>query len=219
MTTLKIDMVSDIVCPWCVIGLRGLEVALERLGPAVAADVHFHPFELNPDMPPEGENSAEHVARKYGATPEQSAASRDTIGERAEALGFRMAMGRDARIRNSFDAHRLLHWAGETGDAVAMKHALFEAYFTHGQDIADPAILADAAARAGFDREAALSVVTSDRYAEQVREAERYWRGEGVTAVPTFVVEGQYVISGGQPPEAFERALSRIAAEKAKASA
>ena len=178
------------------------------------ADIRFHPFELNPDMPPEGENSAEHIARKYGASAEQSAANRKAMRDRAEALGFTMTMGPQGRIWNSFDAHRLLHWADVTGDARAMKHALFAAYFTRGQNISDPSVLADVAASAGFDRKESQAVLSSGRYAGEVRDEERHWRAEGVTAVPAFVIEDRYVINGGQPPEAFERALAKIADEK-----
>ena len=126
---LRIDFVSDISCPWCIIGLRGLEIALERLGDTVEADIHFQPFELNPAMAPEGENIVEHIGRKYGATPEQSAANRANIRERAASVGFTMAMADDARIYNSFDAHRLLHWAEMEGRQAALKHALFDSYF------------------------------------------------------------------------------------------
>lgn len=211
MTRLRIDMVSDIVCPWCVIGLRGLEIALDRLQGSVEADIAFHPFELNPDMPREGENSAEHVARKYGASAEQSAINRKAMRERAAALNFTIKMGSDGRIWNSFDAHRLMHWASLTGDARRLKHELFKAYFTDGADIADGAVLGAVAARAGLDRAKAESLLASGQYANDVRAEEAHWRAEGVSAVPTFVVENRYVISGGQPPEAFCRALTRIA--------
>ncbi len=210
---LRIDFVSDISCPWCIIGLRGLEIALERLGDTVEAEIHFQPFELNPAMVPEGENIVEHIGRKYGASPEQSAANRANIRERAASVGFTMAMTDDTRIYNSFDAHRLLHWAEVAGQQAALKHALFDSYFTRGEDISNHDVLIAAAVRAGLDAEQARAILSSDRYAAEVREAERLWQGRGIQSVPAIVVDNRYLISGGQPPESFEQALRQIAAE------
>ncbi|WP_294245782.1 DsbA family oxidoreductase [uncultured Sphingomonas sp.] len=210
---LRIDFVSDISCPWCIIGLRGLEIALERLGDTVEADIHFQPFELNPAMPPEGENIVEHIGRKYGATPEQSAANRANIRERAASVGFTMAMADDARIYNSFDAHRLLHWAQTEGRHAGLKHALFDSYFTRGEDISNHDVLVAAIGRAGLDTDEARAILSSDRYATEVREAERLWQGRGIQSVPAIVIDNRYLISGGQPPESFEQALRQIAAE------
>lgn len=210
---LRIDFVSDISCPWCIIGLRGLEIALERLGDTVEAEIHFQPFELNPAMAPEGENIVEHIGCKYGASPEQSAANRVNIRERAASVGFTMAMTDDTRIYNSFDAHRLLHWAEIAGQQAALKHALFDSYFTRGEDISNHDVLIAAAVRAGLDAEQARAILSSDRYAAEVREAERLWQGRGIQSVPAIVVDNRYLISGGQPPESFEQALRQIAAE------
>jgi predicted DsbA family dithiol-disulfide isomerase len=210
---MKIDFVSDISCPWCIIGLQGLEEALQRIGDDIAAEIRFHPFELNPDMPPEGENVTEHVAWKYGSPPEQSAVNREAIQERAAAVGFAMRTSPDSRIYNKFDAHRLLHWAGIEGRQAALKHALFEAYFGEQLSPADPEVLVAAAETAGLDGTAAREILDSGRYAAEVREAEQFWRGAGITAVPAVVIDDRYLISGGQPPEAFERALRSIAAE------
>jgi predicted DsbA family dithiol-disulfide isomerase len=222
--TLHIDFVSDVVCPWCVVGLGGLETALAALkAEGIEAEVHFQPFELNPQMAPEGENIVEHVGRKYGSTPEQSAANRAMIIERAaEAMPdfadgkpFEMRMGPDSRIWNTFDAHRLLHWAGTVGAAEqrALKAALFATHFTDGKTLTDAAVLADAAAAAGLDRDEAVEVLASGRYADEVRAAEDLWRARGINAVPAVVVEGKYLISGGQPAGVFEEALRRIAGE------
>ena len=210
---MKIDFVSDVSCPWCVIGLRGLEEALDRVGDLVAADIHFQPFELNPDMPSEGQNLIEHITQKYGITREQSAANRAAIVDRAAGLGFDMAMDDDRRIYNTFDAHRLLHWAGLEGKQRELKHTLFEAYFTLGRSPGDHAILLDAAQRVGLDREAARAVLESDRYTADVRKAERFWQEQGISGVPAIIINDRYLISGGQPPEAFEKALRSIAAE------
>src|SRR5512139_1548761 len=204
---MKIDFVSDVSCPWCVIGLRGLEEALDRVGDLVAADIHFQPFELNPGMPAGGQNAVEHFGEKYGASAEQSAAAREAIRDRAAGVGFTIAMSDQSRIYNTFDAHRLLHWAELEGRQRALKHALFEACFTKGQDPGDHDVLVAAAEQAGLDPAEASEVVTSGRYAEEVRVAERLWQQRGISAVPAIVVNDRYLISGGQPPEAFEQAL------------
>jgi predicted DsbA family dithiol-disulfide isomerase len=216
--TLHIDFVSDVVCPWCVVGLGGLEAALETLrGEGITANVHFQPFELNPGMAAEGETVGEHIARKYGSTPEQSAANRAMITQRAAEAwdGFEMRMGPDSRIWNTFDAHRLLHWAGTVGAAEqrALKEALFRTHFTQGRALPDADVLADAAAVAGLDRAAAIEVLADDLYAGEVRAAEALWVSRGITGVPAVVVEGKYLISGGQPAAVFEQALRQMAAE------
>lgn len=215
-TTLKIDFISDVVCPWCIIGLGGLDEALRMLEGTVSADVRFHPFELNPDMPPEGEPIGEHVRRKYGATPVQSAASRNAIRARAADVGFTITGGPDNRIWNTLDAHRLLHWAGLIGMAQqrTLKKALFTAYFTDSRNIADHAVLLDVAQTAGLDELEAAIILGSDRYANAVRIAEDTWRQNGISAVPTLIVDDRYVISGGQTAEVFAKALARIVAEK-----
>jgi len=210
---LKIDFVSDVSCPWCIVGLGGLETALARVGDLVDADIHFQPFELNPNMPPEGQNIVEHVGQKYGATPEQSAVNRKAIHERAASVGFAMKTNENSRIYNTFDAHRLLHWAGIVGGQQALKHALFDAYFTDGLSPADHDVLVAAAERAGLDGVAARQVLTSGQYAQEVRDAERRWQAAGINSVPAVVINDRYLISGGQPPEYFEQALRQIAAE------
>ncbi len=212
MTKLNIAIVSDVVCPWCVIGIRSLEITLERLD-GTTADITLHPFELNPDMAREGENVAEHIAKKYGRALGQGSAIRDEIKRRSAEVGFVMNTGPDSRIWNTFDCHRLLHWAGEQGRQRELKMAMFTAHFSEGRDMGDHAVLADAAFAAGLDPIEAAAILASDRYANEVRAEENYWRREGVQAVPTFIINGKYVISGGHPPEAFERALSKIAAE------
>ncbi len=214
--TLHIDFVSDIVCPWCVVGLGGLTEALGRLkGEGIAAEIRFQPFELNPQMPPEGENIVEHIGRKYGSTPEQSAKNREMIRARAAEAwpGFQMRMGEASRIWNTFDAHRLLHWAGTIGMAEqrALKEALFTAHFTEGRTMTDARVLADAAAAAGLDRDEAAAVLAEGRHADAVRAAEALWVSRGITGVPAVVVEGKWLISGGQPASVFEEALRKMA--------
>ena len=209
---LSIAIVSDVVCPWCVIGIRSLETALERLD-GVEADITLHPFELNPDMAREGENVAEHIAKKYGRPPGDGSAIRDEIKRRAADVGFAMNTDSTSRIWNTFDCHRLLHWSGVEGRQRELKMALFTAYFSEGRDMGDHDVLAECAFAAGLDPIEAAAILSSDRYANDVRAEENYWRREGVQAVPTFIINGKYVISSGHPPEAFERALGKIAAE------
>jgi predicted DsbA family dithiol-disulfide isomerase len=211
---LKIDFVSDVSCPWCVIGLRALEQALERVGDAVTAEIHFQPFELNPQLPPDGQDITEHLVQKYGSTPEQLQRSRETIRARGAELGFTFEMGKRSRVYNTFDAHRLLHWAELEGRQRDLKRALFTAYFTEGRNPSDREVLIDVAAQAGLDTVRAREVLESGRYADEVREREQFYGQQGIRAVPSVIVDDQYLIQGGQPVEVFEQALRQIASEK-----
>jgi predicted DsbA family dithiol-disulfide isomerase len=208
---MKIDFVSDIACPWCAVGLNSLERALERLGDEVSVQLHFQPFELNPQMPPEGEDTVQHLSRKYGLAPEQLAKNREALRERGASVGF--TFGERPRIWNTFDAHRLLHWAGLVGAdrQRALKHALLGAYHTDGDNPGDAAVLLRAAKQAGLDESEARDVIASGRYADEVRAAQRHWQELGIHAVPSVVIDGQHLIQGGQPPEVFERALRQLA--------
>jgi len=210
---MRIDFVSDVVCPWCVIGLKSLEQALANAADIVAADIHFQPFELNPDMPRQGQNVAEHVAQKYGTDPERSKGTRDLIRNSAAGFGFAMRSGPESRIWNTFDCHRLLHWAGLEGRQHDLKMALFTAHFSDGKDLGDARVLVDAAVSAGLDADAAQGILESGAYIDDVRRDERYWREQGISAVPAIIIDGKYLISGGQPVEAFEKAIRSIAAE------
>jgi predicted DsbA family dithiol-disulfide isomerase len=206
-----IDIVSDITCPWCAIGLRGLEEGLKQSGDAVDATIRFHPFELNPDMPPEGRNMVEHLGERLGASPEQLAASRDMLRAKAADLDFVMAQTGESRIYNTFDAHRLLAWAAPTGKQQALKQALFEAYFSEGQNLADPEILVAAVEKAGLGGAEARDVLASDRFADEVRQEEYLWQSRGIQGVPAFIFEGKYLVSGAQSPETFAQVLRKVA--------
>jgi predicted DsbA family dithiol-disulfide isomerase len=207
---MKIDFVSDIACPWCAVGLNSLERALERLGDEVSVQLHFQPFELNPQMPPEGEDTVQHLSRKYGLAPDQLAKNREALRERGASVGF--TFGERPRIWNTFDAHRLLHWAGLVGAERqrALKHALLGAYHTDGDNPGDAAVLLRAAKQAGLDETEAQDVIASRRYADEVRAAQRHWQELGIHAVPSVIIDGQHLIQGGQPPEVFERALRQL---------
>ena len=208
----RIDFVSDVSCPWCVVGLKSLEQALDKLQDTVQADIHFQPFELNANMPPEGEDIGEHIARKYGSTPEQMAQSREAIRARGEQLGFTFAMDKRGRIYNTFDAHRLLHWAGLEGRQKALKMALFDAYFTQGQNPSSHEVLLKVAGDVGLDTVKAAEVLASSAYADEVRAQEQFYQQNGINSVPAVIINERHLISGGQPPEVFEQALRQIIA-------
>ena len=211
-TPLRIDFVSDVSCPWCAIGLAALEQAIDRVGDAVAVDLHFQPFELNPQMAPEGEDTVDHLRRKYGSTPQQLEQNRESIRARGAALGF--TFNARNRIYNTFDAHRLLHWAAIEGAAQerALKHALLTSYFTAGDDVSSHATLARLAGEAGLDVARARAILGSDEYAEDVRQQERFYLDRGIHSVPAIIINDRHLISGGQPVEVFEQALRKLAA-------
>lgn len=211
---LKIDFVSDIACPWCAVGLASLQTALGRVKDQINADITFHPFELNPQMVPEGEDTTEHLTKKYGSTPEQAAAIRETIRARGAELGFIFNLDRRSRIYNTFDAHRLLHWAQleSAGRQLALKQALLKAYFTDGEDPSNTAVLVRVAGEVGLDGERAKAILASDTYAAEVREQEQFYLQQGINSVPAVVINDRHLISGGQAPEVFEQALRQIAA-------
>jgi predicted DsbA family dithiol-disulfide isomerase len=217
--TLQIDFVSDVACPWCAVGLGGLQQAAAQLQGEVALDLRFQPFELNPQMGPEGEDIDEHLQRKYGGTPAQFEAARATIRQRGEAVGF--SFGQRSRIWNTFDAHRLLHWAGlldaeagASGDAQhRLKQALLQAYHGEGRNPSEHAVLLDLVAQLGLDVARAQAILTNEEFAAEVRAEEQRWLQLGISAVPAVVVNMKHLISGGQPPEVYLQALRQIAAE------
>jgi predicted DsbA family dithiol-disulfide isomerase len=213
MNPLKIDFVSDVSCPWCAIGLASLERALERLE-GVAPELHFQPFELNPAMPPEGQDITEHLAQKYGSTPEQQAQAREAIRQRGADVGFEFRKEGRGRIYNTFDAHRLLHWAAleDAPRQRALKKALLKAYFTDGRSPGDREVLAQAAAEAGLDEGRAREILAGDEFAAEVRERERYYLDHGIHAVPAVIINDRHLVQGGQPPEVFEQALRQVMA-------
>lgn len=214
MKTLKIDFVSDVACPWCAIGLNALERALERVRPAIAAELHFQPFELNPTMPPDGADTVQYLAAKYGISPEQIARNQANIRARGAAVGF--AFGGRERVWNTFDAHRLLFWAGQQDSGQReLKHALLKAYHGEGRNPGAHDVLLELAAAVGLDADAAREVLQSGRYADEVRAAEARWQQAGIHAVPAIVIDQRHLIEGGQPVEVFEQALRQIAAQEA----
>lgn len=209
---LRIDFVSDVSCPWCAVGLASLQQALANLEGELSAEIHFQPFELNPQMAAEGEDSTDHLVRKYGSTPEQIDANRAMIRERGASVGFTFNMDRRSRVYNTFDAHRLLHWAALEGSELALKQGLLRAYFTDGEDVSSHDTLIRLAQAAGLDGARAREILAGDLYTDEVRAQEEFYLSRGVKSVPATIVNGRHLIAGGQPPEAFEQALRQIAA-------
>lgn len=217
---LHIDFVSDVSCPWCAIGLASFELALAGLRDAVRGTIHVQPFELNPQMGPEGEDITDHLSRKYGSTAAQQAQIREMIRQRGADVGFDFAPAGRGRIWNTFDAHRLLHWAGETAGPMvqlALKKALLVACHGRSESPADRRVLLTACTEAGLDATVAAGVLDCDTGAEAVRAAEARWHQAGIHSVPAFIINGRYLLSGGQPPEVFEQALRQIAEDIAEA--
>jgi predicted DsbA family dithiol-disulfide isomerase len=215
-TSTKIDFVSDVSCPWCAIGLQSLLAALNNVGGS-ATTLHFQPFELNPDMVPDGEDIAAHIARKYGSSLQQFAQSQEMIRARGAELGFRFDMQKRTRIYNTFDAHRLLHWAGLEGKQLELKQALFNGYFGAGANVSDHAVLEKIAAQVGLDAVTAREILASDRYATDVRARERFYRSQQVDAVPAIIINDQHLIQGGQPVAVFEKVLRQLGVAQQRA--
>jgi predicted DsbA family dithiol-disulfide isomerase len=214
MKELQIDFVSDVACPWCAIGLASFEQALKDVGDAVSVELHFQPFELNPTMGPEGADAAEYLIAKYGMSREQLAQNRQRIAERGAAVGF--IFGERKQVWNTFDAHRLLYWAGVEGPAGsqhALKKALLQAYHGEGRNPGAHEVLLELAAAVGLDAARAREVLASKQFTDEVRQAERFWQEAGIDGVPAVVINRRHLIQGGQPPEVFAQALRKIAAE------
>lgn len=206
---LRIDIVSDVMCPWCIIGYRQLAEALHATG--TAHDIHWHPFELNPDMPPEGQNVREHIAEKYGATPEQSDRNRKQMTALGADLGFDFRYTDDMRMHNTFNAHQLLHWADTQGRKHDLKLALFTAHFTDGRDLSDDTVLADVAGETGLDRVEALEVLADQRFASEVRQIENFWVEQGIRGVPAVVLDRKHLVTGAQGVENYTTILGQLA--------
>jgi predicted DsbA family dithiol-disulfide isomerase len=214
-TSLKIDFVSDIACPWCAVGLGALEQALTRVQGDINAELHFQPFELNPQMGPQGQDMTEHLTEKYGSTAEQQAQIRETIRQRGAEVGFTFRPEGRGRIWNTFDAHRLLHWAELEGSGKqhALKKALLAAYHGRAENVSDADVLVRVATSVGLDEARARAILASDEYADAVRESEQLYLSSGIRSVPAVIINDRHLISGGQPVEIFEQALRKIAAD------
>lgn len=214
-TPLRIDIVSDVVCPWCAIGYKQLERAIGLMGEKIDVGVRWHPFQLAPYLPDDGQSIADYGRERYGATPEQSAANRNRIKDAGAPLGLEFNYSSNSRIYNTRKAHKLLAWAGETGGQTALKLALFHAYFTDQRNISDTDVLLAIVGEAGLDRQAAEEALNDQRYDEIVDAELRHWDMQNITGVPAFIVNGQYMIPGAQDAETFVRVLEKIIEKEA----
>jgi predicted DsbA family dithiol-disulfide isomerase len=205
---LRIDIVSDVMCPWCVIGYRQLAIALEAKG--VQHDIHWHPFELNSNMPTEGQDMRAHLIEKYGITPAQSDANRANMTALGQELGFQFNFADGFRMHNTFNAHQLLHWAKEQGRMHDLKQALFDAHFTHGRDLSDSAVLVDIAAETGLDRDDASAILADQRFATEVRQEQKFWTQQGISGVPAIVFNRQHLVTGAQGVENYKSMLDQL---------
>jgi predicted DsbA family dithiol-disulfide isomerase len=218
--TIKIDFVSDVACPWCAVGLGALEQAIDRLGSEVKVELNFQPFQLNPDMPPEGQDIGEHLTQKYGSTPEKQAEIYAMIRERGREVGFEFRLEGRGRTWNTFDCHRLLHWAHELGVNASgqsiqhlMKKAMLRSYFTLGQNPADRSVLLTMVDKLGIDRQRSEAILDSEDYSAEVRARQRFYHAHDIHAVPAVIINDRHLISGGQPAAVFEQALRQISAQ------
>ena len=217
--TLRIDIWSDVMCPWCLVGWGNLRQALEQLEGEIEADIRWHAFELNPDMPPEGEERTAHIARKYGSTPDQARAVQGRMREAAQTAGVSLDYEGEepappAMMWNTFAAHRLLTWAGEAfgpKKQTELELALFRAHFNQRRTIGETEVLLDIAEEVGLDRTGAAEALASEALAHKVRAEERAARDLDITGVPAMIVENKFMIPGAQPPEAYADALRRVA--------
>ncbi|WP_321324890.1 DsbA family oxidoreductase [uncultured Parasphingorhabdus sp.] len=212
---ITVDIVSDVVCPWCIIGYKKLEKAMEQFEGQARFELSWHAFELNPSMPPEGQDIGEHMAQKYGATPEQSKANRDRLRSAGSALDFEFNHGEKMRMVNTFDAHRLLHWAGETGKQTALKLALFKAHFTDGRNVSDRETLVEIATSVGLDQKRACDLLATDMFAAEVRAVEAEWQDRFITGVPAFIFNKKFMVPGAQEVDVFANIIENKLLKKA----
>lgn len=206
---LRIDIVSDVVCPWCVVGYRQLAAALEQTN--TDHEIHWHPFELNPNMPSEGQNMREHIMEKYGSSKAESDTSRARIAEAGSEVGFQFNFTDDLRMHNTFNLHQLLHWAEQQGRMHELKQALFIAHFTDNRNLSDIRVLADIAAEIGLDGKEALTVLEDQRFANDVREVEQHWQRQGIQSVPAIIFNEQHLVSGAQGVDNYVNILEQLA--------
>ena len=211
---LRVDIVSDVVCPWCIVGYRQLKQALDAAG--TDYDLHWHPFELNPNMPATGQNMSEHIMEKYGSSPAESQANRDRLTALGRDLNFDFAFGPDTRMHNTFNAHQLIHWADTAGRGHDLKQALFTAHFTDNKDLSDTDVLTDIAASVGLDKFEADAVLADQRYAADVRKAEQFWTSQGITGVPAVIFDRKHLVTGAQGADNYGRIIDHLTAAPAE---
>ncbi|MFJ2366324.1 DsbA family oxidoreductase [Pseudomonas sp. NPDC087697] len=215
--SVTIDFVSDVVCPWCALGATALEQAIDNLAGEVPVELTFKPFELNPDMPIEGENAVKHMMRKYGRSAEEVASGKEMLMARGQAIGFQFELEKRSHFYNTFDAHRLLFWALQEGRQIELKKRLLRAYFTDGQNPSDRETLVRLAAEAGLDAARSREVLASGEFANEVRELEAFYREHGINSEPAMILNGRHLVSGSQSVEYYEQMLRQMAQAPAEA--
>jgi predicted DsbA family dithiol-disulfide isomerase len=211
--TIKIDYVSDIACPWCAVGLGNLNQAIDQLSDRANFEVHFRPFELNPNMPKGGQDAIEHLTEKYGLTPEQVKINQANIRAKALEAGFEFHPEGRKRVYNTFDAHRLLHWAGQEfglEKQAILKKELLNTYFCLAVNLDDQHNLLDAVTRSSLDQDRALEVLKNNEFAKEVRTEEATYTNAGINSVPAIILNDQYLMQGAQPPESFVNAFAQL---------
>jgi len=211
MKRLKVDFVSDVACPWCAIGLASFVEAVGRLQDQLEVELHFQPFELNRNMPPEGENLNEHIANKYGSNAAQIEENRRNLTAIAAESGLTFNLNRDSRIWNTFDAHRLMYWAEKVGNPLLLKQALFKANFTDGRSMSDPDVLTEIAVEAGLNGERAREILTTETYLDDVDERMNLWLERDIRGVPAIIFDDRHIVEGGQSADTFEKVLRKVA--------
>ena len=210
---LRIDIISDVMCPWCIIGYRQLAIALEDSN--VDHEIHWHPFELNPNMLAEGQDVGEHLAEKYGTTPAESEANRANMTALGKELGFEFNFVDGFRMHNTFNTHQLLHWANEQGRKNDLKQALFAAHFTNARNLSDDAVLVDIAAEIGLDRDEATAALSDQKFASNVRQEQKIWTQQGISGVPAVVFDSQHLVTGAQGVDNFKSILNQLQRQSA----
>ena len=208
---LKIDYVSDIACPWCAIGLAGLVEAASRLQGELEVELHFQPFELNRNMPPEGENMGEHLVAKTGASAAQVEDERRNLTAIAAEAGLAFKLDRETRVWNSFDGHRLVYWAEQAGDPLLLKTALFKANFCEGRQISNHEVLAEIAVECGLDGARAKEILSTETYLDEVDERMKLWMSRGIRGVPAIIFNDRHLVEGGQSASTFVKVMRQIA--------
>jgi len=206
---LRIDIVSDVVCPWCAIGYSQLAEALKQTN--TPHEIHWHPFELNPNTPHEGRNYREHIMEKYGTTAEDIQESRARMTAAGAEAGFDFQFTDEFRTYNTFNTHQLLYWADQQGRMHDLKQALFVAHFVDNKNVADSTVLADIAADIGLDRSEALAVLEDQRFAAAVEKEKQHWQQQGIQSVPSMVFNERHLISGAQGIENYKSILQQLA--------
>ena len=210
---LKIDIVSDVVCPWCTIGYKRLEKAIAELGVEDQIEIEWQPFELNPNMPAEGQNVREHITEKYGSTLAKQKESQEHMAQIGEELGFTFDYFDEMRMVNTFEAHILLDYAKQFGKQTELKMRLTKAFFSERKDVSDRNVLKEALLDVGLNAEEGLAKLESEEARYEIRSQQGYWQNLGVSSVPTVVFNRKSALTGAQPVETFKQVLEELIAE------